>query len=164
VLGIDPGLRVTGYGLVSEIDDKLSAVEFGAIKSDPSQPLTERLFGIVEVIAAVVEEFKPHCASVEQVFAAANIKTALLLGHVRGAIVTELRRHDLSIFEYSALEIKQATVGYGRAQKHQVAEMCRLLLGLDETPSPPDAADALAAAICHLHSRRSNEIEMGVNR
>lgn len=145
---------MTGYGLVAETDSKLQAVEFGVIKSSPELSLTDRLFEIVEVLAEVLQQYKPQCASVEKIFAAVNVKTALLLGHVRGAIISELRRYSVPVFEYSPLEIKQATVGYGRAEKHQVAEMCRMLLCLSETPAPPDAADALAAAICHINSRR----------
>lgn len=149
---------MTGYGLVAEVGEKLQAVEFGVIKSSPKLPLTDRLYEIVEVLGEVVQQYKPTCASVEKVFAAVNIKTALLLGHVRGAIISELRRRAVTVYEYSPLEIKQATVGYGRAEKHQVAEMCRMLLGLDKAPAPPDAADALAAAICHINSRRTAEI------
>lgn len=156
VLGIDPGLQATGYGLVAEDGGEggeLRAVEFGAIRTSASSALPERLLKIARGISEIIGERRPDCASVEQVFYATNAKAALLLGHVRGAILAELCRHGLPVHEYSALEIKQALVGYGRAQKHQVAEMARVLLGLAETPAPADAADALAAAICHLHSR-----------
>lgn len=153
ILGIDPGLRVTGYGLVREHGGRLLAVEFGTIRSTASLSLTERIFEIVEVLGEVLEQFHPECASVERIFSAVNVKSALLLGHVRGAILAELRRHEVPVFEYSALEIKQSVVGYGRAEKQQVAEMCRILLGLAEAPKPADAADALGAAICHFNSR-----------
>lgn len=151
VLGIDPGLAVTGYGLVAELEGKLVAVEFGAIRTKPSKPLQDRMYEIVELLSEVIEEHRPDCASVEKIFVAVNIKTALLLGHVRGAILTCLRQHKLTAHEYSPLEIKQAVVGYGRAEKRQVAEMVRMLLSLSKPPTPADAADALAAAICHLH-------------
>jgi crossover junction endodeoxyribonuclease RuvC len=154
VLGIDPGLRVTGYGIVRDDSGTLKALEFGAIKTSSRLPLSERLFEIVETLEEIAVQHKPACASVERIFTAVNMKTALLLGHARGAILTALHRNNIPVFEYSALEIKRATVGYGRAQKNQVAEMCRVLLGLQEVPKPYDAADALAAAICHLHSRR----------
>lgn len=153
VLGIDPGLRATGYGLVEEAGSGLRGIEFGVIATSTKLPLAERLFTIADMISEIVEQHKPDCASVEQVFTAVNAKSALLLGHVRGAILAELFRKEIQVYEYSALEIKQALVGYGRAQKQQVAEMARVLLGLDKTPTPTDAADALAAAICHLHSR-----------
>jgi crossover junction endodeoxyribonuclease RuvC len=164
VLGIDPGLRTTGYGLVRERGGVLKAVEFGALRSTAKRPLTERLYEITSMLAEILQQYQPHCASVELVFAAANMKTALLLGHVRGAILNELRRSSTPVHEYSALEIKRATVGYGRAEKGQVAEMCRVLLGLREMPTPPDAADALAAAICHLHARRQAHVLEGGTR
>lgn len=164
VLGIDPGLRTTGYGLVRERAGTLKAVEFGALRSTPTLPLSERLFEITGMLSEIVQQYHPACASVELVFAAANMKTALLLGHVRGAILNELKRNAVPVHEYSALEIKRATVGYGRAEKGQVAEMCRVLLGLREAPTPPDAADALAAAICHLHARRQEQLIAGENR
>lgn len=152
VLGIDPGLRMTGYGLVNTRRGSLKAVEYGVIKSTAKFSLPERLYEITSVLADVVTQFQPTCASVEKIFSAVNIKTALLLGHVRGAILAELRRNGVEVFEYSPLEIKQSTVGYGRAEKQQVAEMCRMLLNLPEIPKPADASDALAAAICHIHN------------
>jgi len=154
ILGIDPGLATTGYGLVSEKAGRLVAVEFGVIRTSSRKPLPERLGTITNAIADLTAQLRPDCASVEEIFSAVNIKTALLLGHVRGAILTELCRQGLPVHEYSALQIKQAAVGYGRATKEQVAEMMRELLGLAEPPRPADAADALAAAICHLHSEK----------
>ena len=152
MLGIDPGLRVTGYGLVRRSNNGLQAVEFGCLKSTASGTLSQRIFEITSLLSQVIEEHQPQIASVEQIFSAVNIKTALLLGHIRGALLNELTRHRLQVFEYTALQIKQATVGYGRAEKQQVAEMVKLILGLSEVPKPADASDALAAAICHLHS------------
>jgi crossover junction endodeoxyribonuclease RuvC len=154
VLGIDPGLKATGYGVVEEAGDKLRAVEFGVIVTSTKKPLAERLHLVAEEISQVVEQHRPDCAGVEMVFTAVNAKSALLLGHVRGAILAQLFRMGVPVREYSALEIKKAIVGYGRAQKHQVAGMVRVLLGLAEEPKPADAADALAAAVCHFHSRR----------
>ena len=160
VLGIDPGLRMTGYGLVrSRPGGSLKAVEYGVIKSTSKFSLSERLFEITSVLADVVNQFQPHCASVEKIFSAVNIKTALLLGHVRGAILAELRRNSVPVYEYSPLEIKQSTVGYGRAEKQQVGEMCRMLLNLPEVPKPADASDALAAAICHIHNSTYEEAQ-----
>ena len=154
VLGIDPGLAATGYGLVREESGKLEAVEFGVVRTTTSNPLAERLHTIASSLEGVIKQYRPDNASVERIFSAVNIKTALLLGHVRGAILMELCRSGLSVHEYSALQIKQALVGYGHAATEQVAEMVKLMLGLAERPKPADAADALAAAICHLHSMR----------
>jgi crossover junction endodeoxyribonuclease RuvC len=147
-------LRITGYGLVAERTNRLIAVEYGAIKTNSGADFTERLVEIVTELGQIIVEHKPDCASVEQIFSAVNIKTALILGHVRGAIITEIKRHGIPLFEYSPLAIKQAVVGYGRAEKSQVGEMCKVLLQLDKAPEPMDASDALAAAICHINSRR----------
>jgi len=154
VLGIDPGLAATGYGLVREESGKLEAVEFGVVRTSAAKPLAERLRTIASSLEEVAKQYRPGCASVERIFSAVNIKTALLLGHVRGAILMELCRNGLQVHEYSALQIKQALVGYGHADKQQVAEMVRLMLGLAKPPKPADASDALAAAICHLHCLR----------
>lgn len=119
------------------------------IKTNSRRKLHERLATITSTLAEIIDQHKPAIASIEQIFSAVNVKTALLLGHVRGAILAEMSRLNLSIYEYSALEIKQAVVGYGRAGKEQVAAMVTMLLNLKEPPSPLDASDALAAAICH---------------
>jgi crossover junction endodeoxyribonuclease RuvC len=153
VLGIDPGLKATGYGVVEEAGGKLRAVEFGVIVTSAKNPLAERLHLVAQEISNVITQHRPDCAGVEKVFTAVNAKSALLLGHVRGAILAQLCRMGVPVHEYSALEIKKALVGYGRAQKQQVAGMVRRLLGLAEEPKPADAADALAAAVCHFHSR-----------
>ena len=158
VLGIDPGLRATGYGLIETSGGRLKAVEFGVIKTSSDKPLAERLFKVSDEVSSVIRQYQPDCASVEKVFTAVNARSALLLGHVRGAILAELYRAGLDVCEYSPLEIKQALVGYGRAQKQQVAEMVRMLLCLAETPKPADASDALAAAICHLHNCNPAEV------
>jgi crossover junction endodeoxyribonuclease RuvC len=152
ILGIDPGLRVTGYGLVRKTASGISAVEFGVVKSTASNSLSQRLFEIVSLLGEIIEQYQPDVASVEQIFHSVNAKTALLLGHARGAILTELSRHGIKVYEYTPTAIKQAVVGYGRAEKSQVAEMCKLLLNLKEDIKPHDASDALAAAICHLNS------------
>jgi len=153
VIGIDPGLATTGYGLVSEDKGRLRAVEFGNIKTPASAPMPERLHKIADELGEVIGRRKPDCASIEQIFAAVNVKSALALGHVRGAILYELSRCRIAVHEYSATQIKKALVGYGQAAKFQVSEMVRLLLGLGSMQLPDDAGDALAAAICHLHSR-----------
>ena len=153
VLGIDPGLQATGYGLVAESEGELRSAGFGVVRTSPKKQLAERLHLITQRISEIVDESRPDCASVEKVFTAANVKTALLLGHVRGAILCELFRRRIEVYEYSALEIKQALAGYGRADKRQIAEMVRFLLRMEALPSATDATDALAAAICHLHSR-----------
>ena len=152
ILGIDPGSRVTGYGLVEKAGRELRMVEGGYI-SLGSQPLPERLGKIFTEITALIREFDPDLMCVEQVFMSNNAKSALTLGQARGAAVCAGVNSHLPIFEYSAKQIKQAVVGKGAAKKEQVQYMVRLLLKLPENPQS-DMADALACAICHLHTRQ----------
>jgi crossover junction endodeoxyribonuclease RuvC len=156
VLGIDPGSLVTGYGVVEEQANGLQAVTWGAVRTTARQPLTERLQHIYDELCKAVQTWQPDAVSVEQVFFAENPKTALILGHARGVALLTVAHAALPLVEYSALEIKLAVTGYGRAAKSQMQQMVKTLLGLDILPQPADAADALAAAICHLHTQRFN--------
>jgi crossover junction endodeoxyribonuclease RuvC len=160
-LGVDPGLRVTGYGLVEQSQQNYKMLECGIITTDSSNSLILRLNEIVTGLSEIIDQFKPDHASVEQIFSAVNVKTALLLGHVRGAILSELSKHEIHVFEYSPLEIKRAVVGYGRAEKQQVSEMVQLLLQLKQSVTPFDASDALAAAICHGNNVAMIDMENG---
>ena len=154
VLGIDPGTVITGYGLVREDDEALALVDCGVITTPAGQPLAERLQAIYRGLASVIQVHQPSVAAVEELFFSRNVKTALSVGHARGVTLLALADAGLPIHEYKPLEIKQAIAGYGGADKHQVQEMVRLLLGLDEAPQPDDAADAVAVAVCHIHSAR----------
>ena len=154
VLGIDPGTAITGYGLVREDEQGLTLVDYGVITTPAGQPLPERLQAIYQGLAAVVREFQPQQAAVEELFFSRNARTALSVGHARGVTLLALADAGLVIHEYKPLEIKQAITGYGGADKQQVQEMVRLLLNLDHVPQPDDAADAVAVAVCHLHSAR----------
>jgi crossover junction endodeoxyribonuclease RuvC len=154
VLGIDPGTAITGYGLVREDDEALALVDCGVITTPAGQPLAERLQAIYRGLASVIQVHQPSVAAVEELFFSRNVKTALSVGHARGVTLLALADAGLPIHEYKPLEIKQAIAGYGGADKHQVQEMVRLLLGLDEAPQPDDAADAVAVAVCHIHSAR----------
>ncbi|MEJ5347346.1 MAG: crossover junction endodeoxyribonuclease RuvC [Desulfosoma sp.] len=152
VLGIDPGSRHTGYGVVEEDGNRLIPVHYGSLPLPASMPLPVRLGSIFKEIRRIIEETGPKEMAVEEVFVARNARSALILGHARGAAIAAGIHGGLQVFEYSALEIKQAVVGYGKAEKIQVAHMTRILLGLRDL-SDPHAADALAAAICHIHAR-----------
>jgi crossover junction endodeoxyribonuclease RuvC len=154
VLGIDPGTVATGYGLVERRGDTLHALTFGAITTQAGLPFAQRLLRIYRELRTLLTRTRPDCAAVEAVFFARNVQSALRLGQARGVALLALAEEAIEIHEYSALEVKQAVTSYGRAEKAQVQEMVRLLLGLAEAPSPIDAADALAVAICHHHAAR----------
>ncbi len=154
VIGIDPGTAATGYGVVEEQGGLLRAVAFGAITTRASLPFPQRLLHIHRELRTIVARAKPDCAAVEAVFFAQNVRSALRLGQARGVVLLALVEEAVQIHEYSALEVKQAVTSYGRAEKGQVQEMVRLLLGLADAPQPTDAADALAVAICHHHAAR----------
>ena len=153
VLGIDPGSLVTGCGVVEEQANRLHVLAWGAIRTTPRQPLYERLRRIYDGLSEAVGTWKPHAVSVERVFFAENPKTALTLGHARGVALLTVAHASLPLVEYTALEIKKAVVGYGHAAKPQMQRMVQTLLRMDAVPEPVDAADALAAAICHLHTQ-----------
>jgi crossover junction endodeoxyribonuclease RuvC len=152
VLGVDPGLETTGYGVVESDGRSLKLIEYAGIRAPARFTFAERLLIITQKLEEVIERLRPRVCAVEETFYAVNVKTALKLGHVRGVVLVAAARADLEVAEYSPLEIKSALVGYGRAEKHQVQEMVRLLLGLKEPPNPLDASDALAVAICHINT------------
>jgi crossover junction endodeoxyribonuclease RuvC len=151
--GIDPGSERTGYGCVETDGRRHRLVTCGAIAARPGEAFPERLARIHRELTAILGQCRPECVAVENLFHAANVRSALKLGHARGAAIVAAVEAGCAVVEYTPAEIKRAVVGYGRAEKHQVAQMVKLLLGLDAPPSPFDAADALAVAICHLHSR-----------
>lgn len=154
VLGVDPGTAITGYGLVREEEGGLTLVDYGVITTPAGQPLPERLQTIYSGLADVAGKHQPQQAAVEELFFSRNVRTALSVGHARGVALLALVDAGLAIYEYKPLEIKQAITGYGGADKQQVQEMVRLLLNLDHVPQPDDAADAVAVAVCHIHSAR----------
>jgi len=152
VLGIDPGTATTGYGLVEEVGGNLEAVAFGAVRTPAGQPMPARLQLIYRAVADLAAKWKPTGAAVEELFFNSNVRTAMSVGQARGVILLALADAGLTVAEYTPSAIKQAVTGYGNADKAQMQKMVRLLLGLAEPPRPDDAADALAVAICHLHS------------
>jgi crossover junction endodeoxyribonuclease RuvC len=158
VLGIDPGTLTSGYGVVAEEDHKLFHVVSGGISPSAKHPFPRRLKKIYEELSKVIEQYRPHVIVVEDLFVSKNIKSALKLGHSRGVAILAAVNAGLPVFEYSPLEVKQAVVGNGKAEKKQVQLMVKALLDLPKIPHPADAADALAAAICHIHSSRLREI------
>ena len=153
IIGIDPGSRVTGYGVVRMVRNRAEFVACGCIRLGDGS-LDQRLVQLYDELSAVIAEFRPDEAAIERVFMSRNADSALKLGHARGVAILALRRAGNPVFEYSATQTKQAIVGRWHADKVQVQHMVRTLLGLDVTPAA-DAADALAAAICHGHTRAS---------
>ena len=154
ILGIDPGSESTGYGIIESDGLQHKVVLYGAIRTRPRQLFPERLLQIYQELTAVLQREKAQVMAIEGVFYAANVKSALKLGHARGVALLVGAQQGLDIYEYSPLEIKSAVVGYGRAEKGQVQTMVRFLLQLSEIPSPDDASDALAVAICHAYRGR----------
>ncbi len=149
ILGIDPGLRITGFGVLDKTGQKLTYVTSGCIKV-PNGELTERIKAILDGLSEVIAACKPEQVALEKVFVNKNPQSTLLLGQARGTAICAAVMHELPVSEYTALQVKQAVVGNGHANKEQVQEMVKRLLKLDGVPSP-DAADALACAICHAH-------------
>lgn len=153
VLGVDCGTEYTGYGVVEQSEDgELHCLCCGAIHASQRDPLPVRLRIILQGLAELIEQHRPDAAAIEEVFYAVNAKSALKLGQVRGVAMLAAAQAGLEVAEYAPLTIKSAVVGYGRAEKSQVQSMVARLLRLGSLPEPPDAADALAIAICHLHT------------
>lgn len=154
VLGIDPGLADVGYGVIDwrAAQSKGQLVAMGLVQTRAGLPLAERLYQIFTRLSALVEETRPDVVAIEELFFAKNIKTAMAVAHGRAACVLATASHRVPVCEYTPLQIKQALTGHGRAGKEQVQWMVRALLGLAETPKPDHVADALAAALCHVHS------------
>ena len=157
VLGVDPGSRITGYGIIVKEGNRLIHVDNGAIFTDSRKDFSLRLLTIYRGLTEVVDRYRPDAMAVENIFFATNVQSALKLGQARGAAIVAGVNAGLPIYEYTALQVKQAVVGHGRAAKEQVQKMLQALLRLPET-AQEDASDALAVAICHAHSAGLNAL------
>ncbi|MBF0138262.1 MAG: crossover junction endodeoxyribonuclease RuvC [Magnetococcus sp. DMHC-1] len=153
-LGIDPGTTATGWGIVDAEGNRLRHVAHGTIRTRSAAPLPERLADIFHGLCRVIADHQPQVAAVEAIFLANNVQSAMKLGHARGAAIVAASHSGLPVHEYAALVVKKSVVGYGRAEKQQVQEMMRILLGMGQT-APRDAADALAVAVCHVNHASS---------
>lgn len=151
ILGIDPGSRITGYGVVSKEGNRLIHIDNGAIFTDAAADFPGRLKRIFDGVRAVIEQYQPDAVAVEDIFFATNVQSALKLGQARGAAIVAGVASGLPVYEYTALQVKQAVVGHGRAAKEQVQQMIKVLLNLPEI-AQADASDALAVAVCHANS------------
>jgi len=161
IFGIDPGSERTGYGCVESDGRATRLVLCGAITALPGDPFPQRLARIHGELVRLLNGCSPDCVAVENLFHAANVRSALKLGHARGVAMLAAVEAGCPVVEYTPAEVKRAVVGYGRAEKTQVQQMIKLLLGLERPPSPHDVADALAVAICHLHSMPRADLKVG---
>ncbi len=156
ILGIDPGYAIVGFGIIKYESGRLTVLDFGAITTPAGMEFTERLECIYEDLSYLFDKYKPDAMAVEKLFFNTNQKTAIDVAQARGVILLTAKMHGAECFEYTPLQVKQSVVGYGRAEKKQVQEMTRQLLGLSAVPKPDDMADALAMAICHAHCSGSH--------
>jgi len=153
ILGIDPGIADTGYGLIqTDKNNKLHCLDFGSIRTKANLGLPDRLEKLAKDLDLIIKKYRPQIVAVEDLFFCRNVKTALTVGHARGVILLTIKKNKLPLLEFTPLQVKQAVSTYGRASKSQVQEMVKLILGLKTIPKPDDAADALAVAICGLNS------------
>lgn len=159
VIGIDPGTATTGFGFVEELPDgSIRLIDYGVISTDSNDPADRRLHSLYSQLSSMIRVQQPENAAVEKLYFQKNVRTALAVGQARGVILLALFEAGIPFFEYNPMEIKLSVAGYGRADKKQVQQMVQTLLALKELPRPDDAADALAVAICHIHSRRMIEL------
>ena len=151
ILGIDPGLAIVGWGAVEYSGSRFKVLGYGAIETPAGMPTEERLALIDDGIKALVEKYRPEHMAVEELFFNTNITTGIAVAEARGVILCTAHKHGVLISEYTPLQVKQAVVGYGKAEKHQVISMVTSILKLKKPPKPDDTADALAIAVCHAH-------------
>jgi crossover junction endodeoxyribonuclease RuvC len=153
ILGLDPGIADTGYGIIKAEGSKLSCLAYGSIKTDSKEKLANRLESLFISLDKIIKKYQPDAASIEELFFNKNVKTALVVGQARGVIILALKLNKISMSEFTPGQVKQAVSSYGRASKNQVQNMVKMILKLKEIPKPDDAADALAIAICALNNR-----------
>ena len=152
-LGIDPGTAILGYGVVSG-DDEPRVVAYGVLRTTNDEPMPQRLMRLYDGVRELIAEHRPDVMAIEQLLFGRNVTTAIAVGQARGAVLLAAAQAGMGVAEYKPAQVKEAVVGYGKADKRQMQEMVRILLGLPSIPHPDDAADALAIAICHVHTAR----------
>lgn len=158
VIGIDPGIAITGYGLIQENSDgSIQCVDFGVIRTSDKETSANRLLTLYEEIKKLLLLHQPACAGVEKLFFQHNVKTAMAVGQARGVVMLALAQARIDVAEYTPNEIKQSLTGYGAAKKPQIQQMVKTVLSLAQIPQPDDAADALAVAFCHLNCKHLND-------
>ena len=152
VLGIDPGIAIVGYGVIDYTGNKFTVLDYGAVTTPATMAVPDRLNEIFNGVNVIIEKYKPEFMAIEELFYNKNAKTVINVAQGRGVTLLTAARHQIPVYEYTPLQVKQAVVGYGRAEKKQVQQMTKVLLNLEKVPKPDDTADALAIAICHAHS------------
>jgi len=157
ILGIDPGLATTGYGVIKKKGNSFELIDYNTITTSADETDVDRLSNLYEALLLLIDKYKPGQIAVEELFFNKNVKTAIRVGQARGVILLAGSQQGIEVAEYTPLQVKQAVVGYGRASKGQVQQMVKALINLSEIPKPDDAADALAISICHGHSYASKE-------
>ena len=155
ILGIDPGFAIVGYGIINYEGNKFKPIEDGAVTTEAGEDMFVRFKKIYDDVSEIIERTKPDAMAIEELFFNSNQKTAINVAQARGIILLAAMNKNVPVFEYTPLQVKQAVVGYGRAEKGQVQQMVKALLNLEKIPKPDDTADALAIAICHAHSSGS---------
>jgi crossover junction endodeoxyribonuclease RuvC len=163
VLGIDPGIATMGYGIIDYKSNKFTVIDYGAVTTKAGIDKALRLHDIYNGITSLIKSYCPDVVAIEELFYNKNAKTVITIGESRGVSILAAVNSGIKVFEYTPLQVKQAVVGYGKADKHQVQQMVKVLLNLDQIPKPDDVADALAVAICHCHSNNMIE-KLGYSR
>lgn len=163
ILGIDPGFAIVGVGVIDYVGNKFGVVEYSAITTEAGEDMFDRLKKLYDETSAVIERVKPDVMAIEELFFNNNQKTAINVAQARGVLVLAAKNAGIPIYEYTPLQVKQAVVGYGRADKKQVQQMVKAILCLNEVPKPDDTADAVAIAICHAHSYRGEAFARQLN-
>ena len=158
ILGVDPGLVQTGFGIISVRDNKSTLIDYGIIKPSPKDNLAHRLLTIFNDVCKIITDFKPQVFAIEDIFYGKNVKSAMRLGQARGASMVAAASKQIPIYEYSARKVKQSLTGNGNAHKNQVQFMVKATLQMDHIPEPMDASDALAVALCHDHQFRMADL------
>ena len=157
ILGIDPGIAIVGWGVINCVGNTFKPIAYGSIVTDSKELFPDRIKLIYDELSLIIDKYKPTELAIEELFFNKNAKTVIKVGQARGVQILVAKNMGLELYEYTPLQIKQAVVGYGRAEKHQVQEMVKLLLNLKEAPKPDDTADALAVALCHGSSLKFKE-------
>ncbi len=164
ILGIDPGYAILGWGIIDYEGNHFEVIAYDSILTDKDTPMPKRLRELYEGLEKIIDLYNPDEVGIEELYFNNNAKTAIMVGEARGVALLAAANKDIPIYEYTPLQIKQALVGYGRAEKKQVQQMVKLILNLEKVPKPDDTADALACAICHAHSRKSIKRELKVRK
>ena len=154
VLGIDPGFAITGYGIIDYEGNKFKLLESGAVTTEAGVSFPLRISKIYDDLTMLINKYNPDALSIEELFFNKNVKTAISVAHGRGAVLIAASKNNIPVYEYTPLQVKQAVVGYGRADKIQVQQMVKAILNLEKVPKLDDITDAMAIAICHAHSAR----------